>query len=140
MRFFGSASVLEGTGKVRKMKKNHGIDTTTVGGRIKYWRWYAGINQEELAEKMFTSKQMISAYETNKVDVKASVLIEIADVLGIEVGWLFADQFDKKVNENGNYDTEELLTMYDLLPEEMQKVAIEQMKSLLSYCERTAVR
>ena len=48
--------------------------------------------------------------------------------------------FEKKINENGNYDTEELLTMYDLLPKEMQKVAIEQMKSLLTYCERTAVR
>ena len=42
------------------------IDNTTIGGRIKKRRNDLGLSQEELAEKLFTSKQMISAYENNK--------------------------------------------------------------------------
>ena len=36
------------------------IDNTTIGGRIKKRRNDLGLSQENLAEKLFTSKQMIS--------------------------------------------------------------------------------
>jgi len=42
------------------MKK---IDNSTMGGRIKDQRLKMGMTQEELAEKMFTTKMTISHYE-----------------------------------------------------------------------------
>ena len=61
--FFGCISGLR-SGMESKMTKK--IDNTTIGGRIKKRRNDLGLSQEELAEKLFTSKQMISAYENNK--------------------------------------------------------------------------
>ncbi len=49
---FGIASVLEGTGKVRKMKKNNEIDTTTVGGKIQKLREENNMPQAAFAEKL----------------------------------------------------------------------------------------
>ena len=60
------------------MKK---IDNSTMGGRIKEQRIKAGMTQEQLAEKMCITKVAISQYENNKVDIKGSVLVEIAGIL-----------------------------------------------------------
>ena len=51
------------------------IDTTTIGGRIKKRRNDLGLSQEDLAEKLFTSKQMISSYENNKTELKVNILV-----------------------------------------------------------------
>ncbi len=39
------------------------------------------LTQEQLAEDMCIPKSTISAYENDKVDVKSSVIIELADLL-----------------------------------------------------------
>ena len=79
---FGIASVLEGTGKVRKMKKNHEIDTTTVGGRIKFLRNQANMTQEELAEALgLENRSSLASYETNRRDVSGFLAVCLAQIL-----------------------------------------------------------
>lgn len=117
------------------------FETKTLGGRIRYWRLSSGMKQEDLAEKMDLSKQTISNYENNNTDVDASKLVDLADILGIEVGWLFADQFFRKVEElenkvNGSISSEEIVSIYEHLSEDIQILAFEQMRLLLSFYER----
>ncbi len=64
------------------------IDNTTIGGRIKKRRNDLGLSQEELAEKLFTSKQMISAYENNKTELKLQIVKELAVALGTTTSFL----------------------------------------------------
>ncbi|SFG78174.1 helix-turn-helix domain-containing protein [Oribacterium sp. WCC10] len=65
------------------MRQEDTNSTFSVGKRIRIIRKRKGMSQEDLAEKMFTSKQMISAYETDKIDIKVSVLKEFGKALEI---------------------------------------------------------
>ena len=71
------------------MKK---IDNSTMGGRIKEQRIKAGMTQEQLAEMMCTTKAAISQYENNKVDIKGSVIVEIAGILDTTAGYLLNNE------------------------------------------------
>ena len=55
--------------------------TETIGERIKNLRLIRGYTQEELAERLYMRKSTISAYENNTIDIKVSVLMEIAKAL-----------------------------------------------------------
>lgn len=57
------------------------VDLSTVGGRIRYKRIAAGLTQEQLAEKMCIPKPTVSAYENDRVDIKSSIIIELAEAL-----------------------------------------------------------
>ena len=46
----------------------------TLGRKIREYRLKRGMTQEELAEKLFSSKSTISEYENNKIDIKISIL------------------------------------------------------------------
>ena len=50
----------------------------TLGQRIRAQRIRMGLTQEELAEKMCVPKSTLSAYENDKVDIKSSVILELA--------------------------------------------------------------
>lgn len=54
------------------------IDSKTIGGRIRQCRLRIGMTQEELAERLHSSKPLISQYENNKVDIKGSIILELA--------------------------------------------------------------
>ena len=49
----------------------------TIGKRIREMRLAAGMSQEQLAEALCTKKCTISAYETDKIDIKSSILKEL---------------------------------------------------------------
>ncbi|SFG58899.1 helix-turn-helix domain-containing protein [Oribacterium sp. WCC10] len=131
----------------RRFNKKHKLsfdieecEPKTMGGRIRYWRRKTGMTQENLAEGMNLSKQTISFYENDVTDVKASKLVDIAETLGIEVGWLFADQFAEKFAELNNegisqLDDKEMCSIYHSLSSELQSVAAEQMRCLLNFYE-----
>ena len=42
----------------------------------------AGMSQEQLAELLCTKKATISAYENDRIDIKSSIVLEIAKALG----------------------------------------------------------
>ena len=111
-------------GRVKMTKK---MDTTTIGGRIKKRRNDLGLSQENLAEKLFTSKQMISSYENNKTELKVQVVKELAVALGTTSSFLIDG------NEAVTYkqETAELVALFNSISkEEVRKIAIEQLRLL----------
>ena len=110
----------------RKMKK---IDNSTMGGRIKDQRLKMGMTQEELAEKMFTTKMTISHYENDQTDIKGSVIVEIAGILGTTTGYLLSNEI---VLGNLNDQMKEMIEIFLRLANDgIREVAKEQVKLLL---------
>lgn len=62
-----------------------------VGGRIRTRRMFIGMNQEGLAKALGLTFQQVQKYEGGTNRVSASRLSQIADVLGVEVSYFFAD-------------------------------------------------
>ena len=59
-----------------------------IGNRLFALRKEVGITQEELGRKLGLDKTTISAYELDKIDIKVSIIKEIAQILGTTVGYL----------------------------------------------------
>ena len=97
----------------------------TIGQRIKECRVKMGMTQEELAEILFTKKNTISMYENGKIDIKVSILQDIAKALNTTAGYLL-DGVEKAVSP----DVMQVAMMLQEMPEEMRKVALEQIKIL----------
>ena len=93
----------------------------TMGMRIRECRVKMGMTQEELAEALFTKKCTISAYETGKIDVKVSILRDIAKVLNTTAGYLMD-------GDEMGFDADVMLQ--EMKNEDVRKVAIEQVKVL----------
>ncbi len=98
----------------------------TIGQRIRECRKNKGMTQETLAEVLFTNKSTISEYENDKIDIKISVLREIARALDTPVSYLVASQ------ETDIED--EMIQMVTALKQikscELRKAAIAQVKVL----------
>ena len=110
-----------------RVKMTKKMDTTTIGGRIKKRRNDLGLSQENLAEKLFTSKQMVSSYENNKTELKIQVVKELAVALGTTTSFLIDG------NEAVTYkeETVELVALFNSISkEEVRKIAIEQLRLL----------
>ena len=65
--------------KEEKMNKRYKEET--LGQRIRAQRIRLGMTQEELAEALYVEKSIISYYENDKKEMRASGLAEIAKVL-----------------------------------------------------------
>lgn len=117
------------------MKNEELNKTVSIGEKIKTRRKILGFSQEELAYRMFTSKQMISAYEHDKVDIKVSVLHELANTLDVSVSWLL-----NGINDNDeadeDADLEEIKELYLKLPQNFRNVAKEQLRVLVVGIEK----
>lgn len=107
------------------MKK---IDNSTMGGRIREQRIKMGMTQEELAEKMFTTKMTISHYENNLSDIKGSVIVELAGLLETTTGYLL----NGEVVIVGMYEQmKEIREAFMRLGnDKIRQIALEQMKVL----------
>ena len=104
----------------------------TMGMRIRECRLALGMTQEEMAEALYTKKCAISAYETGKIDIKVSILKDIAKVLNTTAGYLMdGDEigFDAEIMQVA-------MMLQEMKNEEVRKVAVEQVKALgnLSKC------
>ena len=60
----------------------------TLGQRIKAQRLRIGMTQDELAEKLLIPKASVSAYENDRIDIKGSRIIELAEALGVTPNYL----------------------------------------------------
>jgi transcriptional regulator with XRE-family HTH domain len=97
----------------------------TVGERIRHKRKALGLSQEELAERMNVTAALISNYENDKVDIRSSVMRELAGILGTTVAYLMDG--DPEIDT----DIRNLIHIYLTLGRpNVQKVAMEQMKIL----------
>ena len=98
----------------------------TIGMRIRECRLALGMTQEELADTIYTKKCTISAYETGKIDIKVSILKDIAKILNTTAGYLMdGDEmgFDADVVQLA-------MMLQEMKNENVRKVAIEQVKVL----------
>ena len=59
-----------------------------VGRNIRTLRTRAGITQDQLAEKLFVSRQTVSNYETGRSQPDVDMLVKIAETLGTDAGAL----------------------------------------------------
>lgn len=83
--------------------------TATFGEKLKALRLEKGLSQDQLAEVLGTSKQVISRYETNQRTPKITVAQQYADRLGVSLGSLI----DNSIDYNGLQPpsvTEEVVT------------------------------
>ena len=104
----------------RKMEK-------TIGMRIRECRMKMGMTQEELAEALLTKKSTVSAYENDKIDIKVSVLKDLAKVLCTNVSYLV----DGDENDIAPEIMQVAVMLQEIQNKELRKVAIEQMKILV---------
>ena len=86
----------------KKEKMNISIQEETLGQRIRAQRIRLGMTQEELAERLYVKKSTISYYETDKKEMRASCLAEIARGLYTTPDYLLGfedekDPFEKEV-------------------------------------------
>ena len=70
----------------------------TIGKRIREMRLAAEMSQEQLAEALCTKKCTISAYETDKIDIKSSILKELATVLHCSASYLLEGHKEPEVD------------------------------------------
>ena len=98
----------------------------TVGMRIRECRVKMGMTQDELAEVLMTKKSTISAYENDKIDIKISILKQIAKVLDTTVFYLVGEQ-----DENISAEVMQMaMVLQQIQSKELRKVAIKQLKVL----------
>ena len=98
----------------------------TIGKRIRECRVKVGMTQEELAEALITKKSTVSAYENDKIDIKISILKQIAKVLDITVFYLAGEQ-----DEDINSDVMQMAkVLQQIQSNDLRKVAVEQAKVL----------
>ena len=94
----------------------------TLGKKIKEYRLKRGMTQEELAERLFSRKSTISEYENDKIDIKISVLREIAKVLGIPLTHFLCEEDD-----NIDYEVMQMaMALKQIKSKELRKAAIRQ--------------
>lgn len=99
-------------------------NTNTMGNRIRTQRKKIGMTQEQLAEAIYTKKATISAYENDRIDIKSSIVVELAKVLQCSVSFLMEGNKMKQ-----EYD--ELVYVFGKIKsQQIRKVALEQMKIL----------
>ncbi len=99
----------------------------TMGMRIRESRVKMGMTQEELAEQICCKKSLISQYENDKVDIKGSVIVELAEYLGTTTGYLLNGEVGDVFGEE---EKEMLEFMAMLKNSEMKKVAVQQIQIL----------
>ena len=104
--------------KERKMEK-------TIGMRIRECRVKKGMTQEALADVLYAKKSTISEYENDKIDLKFSVLKEIAKVLDTSISYLSGEQ-DEDIDDV----MQMTIALQQIKSKELRKAAIAQVKIL----------
>jgi transcriptional regulator with XRE-family HTH domain len=104
------------------------IDMSTVGGRIRELRRKYGMTQEELADKMFVSAKTISAYENNRNDLSADVVIRLAYVLEVTTDYILCGIERHK----DLFISEMEMLLEQLKDEKLKKLALVQLQAIIS--------
>ena len=83
------------------MKKMNNIKLAenTLGQRIKAQRIKMGYTQEKLAELMCVPKPTISSYENDRIDIKGSVIVDLAGVLHTDPNYLLMGVQEKETDQ-----------------------------------------
>jgi len=111
-----------GSGNGEKMRNTDAGNT--MGTRIREMRKAAGMSQEQLAEILCTKKATISAYENDHIDIKSSIVLEIAKALNCSGSYLLegkkAEVLDARIMD----------ALLELKNDQMREVALKQIQAL----------
>ena len=97
---------------------------STMGTRIREMRKAAGMSQEQLAELLCTKKATISAYENDRIDIKSSIVLEIAKALGCTGSYLFEGK------QEGDVDARIIEILVKLKNDQVKEIALRQLQAL----------
>ena len=95
-----------------------------LGITISVLRKTRGMSQEQLAEILCTKKATISAYENDHIDIKSSIVLEIAKALNCSGSYLLegkkAEALDARIMD----------ALLELKNDQMREVALKQIQAL----------
>ena len=106
----------------RKMEKTE--VKSTMGTRIREMRKAAGMSQEQLEELLCTKKATISAYENDRIDIKSSIVLEIAKALGCTGSYLLEGK------QEGDVDARIIEILGELKNDQVKEIALRQLQAL----------
>lgn len=98
----------------------------TIGMRIRECRVKKGMTQETLADVLYAKKSTISEYENDKIDLKFSVLKEIAKALDTSISYLSGEQ-DEDIDDEV---MQMAIALQQIKSKELRRAAIAQVKVL----------
>ena len=110
----------------------HPVDVH-VGKRIRHQRWMVGMTQQQLAEKVGIKFQQVQKYETGMNRVSASRLWDIAETLGVSIGFFFEGVNGEKAAPTdlmADKEAVELVRSYFASPQEQRRRLFELAKVL----------
>ena len=108
---------------------NISIKEETLGQRIRAQRIRLGMTQEELAEVTYIPKPTISNYENDRIDIKSSVIAELANALQTDPNYLIMGEKAPK-SDNGFMDeVAELLSR--ITDPKVQEMPLKQIRVLV---------
>lgn len=96
----------------------------TMGTRIREMRKAAGMSQEQLAEILCTKKATISVYENDHIDIKSSIVLEIAKALNCSGLYLLEGKKEEAL------DARIMDALLELKNDQMREVALKQIQAL----------
>lgn len=84
------------------MECKYTLDYPLIAKRIKEARKFAGLTQEQLAEKIDISTNAVAKLENNLMTAKLQTLINIVNVLNVDINYLFLPE--ERTDENASRD------------------------------------
>ena len=110
-------------------KKNWWKPTVTLGQRIRTQRIRLGMTQEELAEITFIPKPTISNYENDRIDIKSSVIAELAKALETDPDYLILGEKAPEVANGFMNEAEGLFSK--ITDPKVQEMLLKQIRALV---------
>ena len=113
----------------KEEKMNTFIKEETLGQRIRAQRIRMGMTQEELAERTFIPKPTISNYENDRIDIKSSVIAELANALQTDPNYLILGEKAPEVANGFMNEAEGLFSK--ITDPKVQEMLLKQIRALV---------
>lgn len=113
----------------KKEKMNISIKEETLGQRIRAQRIRLGMTQEELAEVTYIPKPTISNYENDRIDIKSSVIAELAKALETDPNYLILGEKAPEVANGFMNEAEGLFSK--ITDPKVQEMLLKQIRALV---------
>lgn len=102
-----------------------------VGNKILYFRKLNNLTQQDLAEKLGTTKQTISKYEKGKRKAHQDILFQLCDIFGVSINEFFpATEISTEINTISS-NSQLLVDTYNQLHEDRQQNVLNYAKKQL---------
>ena len=101
----------------------------TIGQRNRAQRIRMGMFQEELAKRTMIPKPTLSNYENDRIDIKSSVIAELAEALQTDPNYLILGQ--KSPETDDGFVSEATTLLSRITDPTVQKMLIKQIRALV---------